>query len=86
MSQLIPSGKCPVYVVYVYPTNYQENPGRWLTGITKDRVYTSSQSNLHNHALPKPNKVPMVMKTAVKEAVQCNPALTPSQVNLGMFM
>ena len=81
MSQLIPSGKCSVYVVYVYPTNYHENHERWLTGITKDQVYNSSQSNLHNHGLPKPNKVPMVVKTAVKKAVQCNPALTPSQVN-----
>ena len=85
MSQLTSSGKCPVYVVYVYPTNYQENHERWFTGITKDQVYNLSQSNLHNHALPKPSKVPMVVKTAVKEAVQCNPALTPSQVNLGMF-
>ena len=80
-----PSGKCPVYVVYVYPTNYQENHERWLMSITKDRMYNLSQSNLHNHALPQPNKVSTFVKTAVKAAVQCNPALTPGQVNLGMF-
>ena len=85
MEQLIPSGKCPVYVVYVYPVDYENNPERWIAGLTKDIVSNSTLSNLHNHPLPKPSKIPTVIKNAVKEAVQSNPGLTPSQVNLGMY-
>ena len=80
---MIPSGSCPVYVVYVYPQNHVENDERWITGITKDGVFNTTRNNLHNHPLPKPSKVPDIVHESVKHAVRCNPSITPSQLNLG---
>lgn len=82
-AEMIPSGSCPVYVVYVYPQNHTENGERWITGITKDSVLNSMTNNLHNHPLPKPSKVPNIVHESVKQAVRCNPSITPSQLNLG---
>ena len=82
-TELISTGNCPVYVVYVYPKNLEDEHDRWITGITKDELINVSSSCLHNHSLPKANKVPTVVQDAVKEAVRNNPGLTPSMINLG---
>lgn len=79
---LTPSGACPVYVVYVYPTD-ESNYERWITGVTKDKRANVSSGNLHNHPLPAPSKVPTIVQDAVKQAVQSNPGLTASQMDLG---
>ena len=84
-ANLAPSGPCPVYVVYVYPPDCDKNNERWIGGLTKDKVANSTQTNLHNHPLPMPHKVPSVVQEAIKTAVESNPALTPSQINLGKF-
>ena len=85
-AEMVSSGSCPVYVVYVYPTNHAEYSERWLTGITKDRAINVSSSNLHNHPLPKPSRVPSLVHESVKQAVRCNPSITPSQLNLGKYI
>ena len=82
-TKLVSSGNCPVYVVYIYPNDCTENE-RWITGITKDGLFNSSTSNLHNHPLPKPSKIPAIVHDTVKQVVQCNPGITPSQLNLGL--
>ncbi len=74
---------CPVYVVYVYPVNYQDNHERWIAGITKDVHCNASSSNLHNHSLPPAHKIPSILQVAVKQAVRSNPGLTPNQMDLG---
>lgn len=80
-AEMIPSGSCcPVCVVYVYPQNHVENGERW---ITEDGVFNSTRNNLHNHPLPKPSKVPDFVHESVKQAVRCNPSITPGQLNLG---
>ena len=76
---------CPVYIVYVYPTDYENNHECWITGVTKEESSNISTSNLHNHVLPQANKVPTTVENAVKEAVRSNPGLTPSQMSLGKW-
>jgi len=45
-SQLTPNGKCPVYVVYVYPTNYQEKPQEVVDGHCKRQCTSQSVAEL----------------------------------------
>ena len=47
-AEIISSGTCPVYMMYVYPNNYTQNGERWLTGIMKDRFLNKSRNNIHN--------------------------------------
>lgn len=82
-STLTASGSCPVYVVYVYPADYQHNHERWIAGVTKDYHFSTSTSNLHNHTLPPAHKMPSIVEKAVNQAVRNNPGLTPSQMDLG---
>ena len=82
-TEMIPSGSCPVYVIYVYPQNHIENGECWITGITKDNVFNSTRNNLHNHPLSKPSKVPDIIHESVKQAVWCIPSITPGQLSLG---
>lgn len=83
-SALVSSGSCPVYIVYIYPTDYKENGKRWITGVTKDIQVNLSSQNLHNHPLPKASRVPRIIQESVRQAVRCNSGITPSQLNLGM--
>ena len=46
-AQLIPSGQCPVYVVYVYPVNYKENHERWVAGLTLLRAISTITHSLN---------------------------------------
>lgn len=85
-AQLEATGSCPVYVVYIYPTNYHENHERWLAGITKDCLFNATANNLHNHPLPQANKVPSILVSTITAAVRCNPGLTPSQINIGSLL
>jgi hypothetical protein len=85
-AEMIPSGSCPVYVVYVYPQNHVKNGERWITGITKDGIFNTTRNSLHNHPLPKPSKVPDIVHESVKDAVRCNPSITPGQLNLGIII
>ena len=80
---LVSTSDCPVYVVYVYPADEQNNYERWITGVTKDKKTNMSSFNLHNHALPVASKVPTIVQDAVKQAVHSNPGLTSSQMDLG---
>ena len=82
-AELVSTDNCPVYVVYVYPETLDIEHDRWLTGITTDDHFNYRCSNLHNHIVPKPCKVPGVVQNAVKQAIHCNPGLTPSMINLG---
>lgn len=84
-AKLASSGNCPVYVVYAYPSNPTEDGERWITGITKDSLANKSSTNLHNHPLPTPSKVPEIVSLSVKQAVQNNPGITPSQLNIGEY-
>jgi len=45
-SQLTPNGKCPVYVVYVYPTNYQKKPQKMIDGHCKRQCTSQSVAEL----------------------------------------
>ena len=49
----------------------------------QDNVFNSTRNNLHNHPLPKPSKVPGIIHELVKQAVRCNPSITPGQLSLG---
>ena len=59
---------------------------RWVTGITKDDHVNYHCSNLHNHTIPKPCKVPSVVQNAIKQAVHSNPGLTPSMISPWQFL
>ena len=67
----------------IHPNDCTENE-RWITGITKDLLFNSSTSNLHDHPLPKPGKIPAIVHDTVKQVVQCNPGITPSQLKLSL--
>ena len=82
-ARLESTSACPVYIVYVYPTDYENNHERWITGVTKEEYSNITNSNLHNHVLPQANKMPTIVEKAVKEAVRSNP---PSQMSLGKWV
>lgn len=61
-ASLSSTGACPVYIVYVYPVNYENDHERWITGVTKEKTTNLSSFNLHNHPLPIASKVPALCR------------------------
>ena len=70
--QLELAKECPVEFVYVWPAD-KEDKRRWLSGIVRTGNMVSS--NLHNHPLNRPAKVPSKVVHDIEHAMELDPTL-----------
>ena len=72
---------CPVEFVYIYPTECEGDHRRWIGGIVRNQRKHSS--NLHSHPLHGGFKICSLVQEKVRNAIQSNPSLTPTDISLG---
>ena len=72
-SQLMPTGKCPAHIVYIWPD--ADNGHRWIGIIGK-----------HNHMKPFPHKISTKVQFDIQTAAQANLSCTAKQLTKGQGM
>lgn len=73
--------ECPVEFVYVWPAD-EGDKRRWLSGIV--RTGDLKSSNLHNHPLNGPTKVPSKVVHDIQHALELDPTLKTHDLITGM--
>lgn len=79
-TSLVSSGECPVEYVYVWPV-CSDDKRRWISGIV--RRNDMEASNLHNHPLHGPNKVPAKVVHDIQQALTLDPTLKTHDIITG---